>query len=245
MPLLKQARFAACLLGFVLAFSAQAAPLVVLDPGHNPDDGGATSIRGTREVAYNDRFVRELAPALRRAGWQVAVTRDPGTPIGLVERAELANRLHAALFLSIHHDSAQPRYLEKVRQGGLVGYRTVKPIEGYSLYVSGENPCFARSRQLATLLGEQLRRLGRPPALHHAERIPGEGRPLLNRYLGIYRHDALAVLRHSQVPAVLLEVGVITDPRDEAYVNDSRNRGKMIRGIVRALQLFVREARDR
>ncbi|CAM5190921.1 N-acetylmuramoyl-L-alanine amidase OS=Castellaniella defragrans OX=75697 GN=HNR28_002633 PE=4 SV=1 [Castellaniella defragrans] len=246
MLLSRRVRLAACCLVWflwsALAFSAGAAPLIILDPGHNPDDGGATSVQGTKEVVYNDRFVGELAPALRHAGWQVVVTRAPGARIGLIERAELANRLHATVFLSVHHDSALRRYLMKVEREGRTVYQTLKPLEGYSLYVSGENPDFAQSYRLATLLGEQLRQLGRPPALHHAEKAPGENRPLLDKFLGIYRYDALAVLRHSKMPAVLLEVGVITDLRDEAYVDDPGNREKMIVKIVRALQQYRREA---
>ncbi|HEU0230508.1 MAG TPA: N-acetylmuramoyl-L-alanine amidase, partial [Burkholderiaceae bacterium] len=222
-----------------LAASTHASPLIVLDPGHNPDHPGATSIQGTKEIRYNDRFVEELAPALEHAGWRVRLTRQPGQSIGLVERAELANRLHATLFLSIHHDSAQLRYLKKIRVGNRTGYQTIKPIAGYSLYVSRENPDFAESLRLAELLGKQLRSLGRPPALHHAEKIPGENHPLLNKYLGIYQYDKLAVLRHTKVPAVLLEVGVITDKQDEAYVANAGNRKKMIGKIVEALQQYV------
>lgn len=236
--------FALCALIGALMAGAHAAPLVVLDPGHNPANGGATSIRGTKEVTYNDRFVSELAPALRHAGWRVEITRQPGDAIGLVERAELADRLQATLFLSIHHDSAQPRYLVAVEAGGLPGYRTVKPIEGYSLFVSRENPQYSKSYRLATLLGRELRQLGRLPALHHAEDIPGENRPLLDRSLGIYEYDRLAVLRHGKAPAVLLEVGVITDRRDEAYVDDPGNRARMIRKIVRAFQRYLEESRD-
>lgn len=223
----------------LLAATALASPLIVLDPGHSPDSAGATSIRGTSEVSYNDRFVAELAPALERAGWQVRITRGPKEDRDLVSRPELANRLHATVFLSIHHDSAQLKYLTEIHAGGVTAYETTEPIEGYSLFVSRENPEFTQSLRLATPLGEQLRSLGRAPNLKHAEKIAGENRPLLNRHLGIYEFDHLAVLRHAKVPAVLLEVGVITDRQDEAYVDDAANRRKMIEKIVLGLDEFV------
>jgi N-acetylmuramoyl-L-alanine amidase len=229
----------------LLALSAQAAPLIVLDPGHNPGQGGATSIQDTREVTYNDRFVGELAPALKQAGWRVTVTRQPAQHIDLLARARLANRLHAAVFLSIHHDSAQLQDLKKVQRNGLTGYETTVPIAGYSLYVSGKNAQYAKSLQLATLLGQELRSLGRPPTLYHAEKIPGENHPLLNRHLGIYRYDDLAVLHHTAMPAVLLEVGVITDRKDEAYVANAVNRKKMIEKIVAALQDYYEHIADK
>lgn len=239
MRLARALRAAACPLLAFLAAAATAAPLIVLDPGHSPDNGGATSILGTKEVTYNDRFVAELAPALERAGWRVRVTRGPKKDMDLVSRPDLANRLHAAVFLSIHHDSAQLKYLKPIHVGGVAAYETTEPIEGYSLYVSHENPQFAESFRLATLLGKQLRSLGRAPNLKHAERIAGENRPLLIRHLGIYEYDHLAVLRHAKVPAVLLEVGVITDRKDEAYVDDEANRQKMIERIVSGLRDFL------
>lgn len=224
-------------LAFACAVS-HAAPLIILDPGHGPDQGGAMSVQGIQEVAYNDRFVAELAPALEHAGWRVKVTRKPAQNLDLVSRPELANQLGAAAFLSIHHDSAQLKYLTKIQKGNVAAYKTVQPISGYSLYVSYEDPQFDQSLELATLLGAELHSLGRAPNLMHAEKIPGESHPLLNRDLGIYQYDHLAVLRHSKVPAVLLEVGVITDIEDEAYVHDPANRQAMIGKIVVALDRF-------
>jgi N-acetylmuramoyl-L-alanine amidase len=216
-----------------------AAPLIVLDPGHNPADGGAISIRGTREIGYNDRFVAELAPALRQAGWRVELTRSPDASVSLLDRAQLAGDLRATLFLSVHHDSVQLRCLRQVPQEGHAAYETLRPMGGYSLYVSGDSPAFAQSYRFARLLAGQLRALGRPPLLEHAGTACGEGRPLLDPWLGIYRYDDLAVLRHNAVPAVLLEVGVITDARDEAYVGDPANRKKMIEGIVRGIRAWL------
>lgn len=212
------------------------APLIVLDPGHNPPDGGAVGIRGIREVTYNDRFVAELATALRRAGWRVRVTRAPGESISLMGRAQVANDLRANLLLSVHHDSVELRCLRQVTRDGHIAYRTLRPTSGYSLYVSKENPDFALSYRFAALIAEQLHSLGRPPMLEHAGTACGESRPLLDARLGIYQYDRLAVLRHSTVPAVLLEVGVITDAQDESYVDDGDNRKEMIAGIIRALR---------
>ncbi|WP_323011404.1 N-acetylmuramoyl-L-alanine amidase [Castellaniella sp.] len=214
------------------------APLIVLDPGHSPTSGGATSVRGTPEVTYNDRFVAELAPALRAAGWRVWVTRQPDQTLGLVDRPKIANDLKADIFLSVHHDSIQLRCLKPVVVSGRTVYQTRQPTGGYSLYVSKKNPKFSRSYDLAKVLGGQLHALGRAPMLEHAGKACGESRPLLDSRLGIYQYDNLAVLRHSKIPAVLLEIGVITDVQDEAYVNVADHRQQMISGIVRGLQRY-------
>jgi N-acetylmuramoyl-L-alanine amidase len=52
--------------------------------------------------------------------------------------------------------------------------------------------------------------------LHHAEKIPGEGRHLMNKDLGLYEFDGLVVLKTAPMPAVLLECGVIVNRGEEA-----------------------------
>ena len=221
------------------AVSVAAGPLVVLDPGHTPLQGGATGIRGVQEVVYNDRFSARLAHSLRAAGFDVVLTRQPADSIGLIERAQQANRHPGALFLAIHHDSAQAVFLRQrpPQQGG--GFQTRRPLAGYSLFVSQRNPQYSASLRLAQRLGGALRALGRPPTLHHAEDIKGERRELLDRELGIYRFDDLVVLAKTTIPAVLLEVGVIVDADDEAYVRNNKNQQAMCRALVTALQAHV------
>ena len=230
-------RAVACLLALLMPLAA-AQPLLVLDSGHTPSKGGALGTRGEYEVVYNDRFVSGLKTALEKDGWQVLLTRQPEQEITLAERAALANRQQADVFVSLHHDSAQLQYLEQTSHHGKQAYRTIRPIRGYSLFVSALNPQYSQSKQLATEIGRALRALGRQPTLHHAEPIEGENRPLLDAANGVYRYDGLAVLKQTEMPAVLLEIGVIVDEQDEAYVSDAANRQKMIEAVVRALKAY-------
>lgn len=214
-------------------------PLLVLDAGHSLAKPGAMSVTGMGEVVYNDRLAAELAAAFRQAGWQVHLTRpQPEDSPSLTERATLANQAGADVLLSVHHDSAQLKYLREVQTPNGQGYETTQPIRGYSVFVSGLNARFADSRRFAEGLGQELLALGRPPTLHHAEPIAGEGRPLLNAETGVYQFDQLAVLRLAAVPAVLLEAGVIVDAGDEAYVSDPAKRQALVDAVVRAAQQY-------
>jgi len=225
-------------LGLTVA-QVNAAPLrIVLDPGHNPDQGGALGARGIYEVVYNDALTDRLAKALEAQGHVVHVTRGPTQKVDLGERARFANELRADLFLAIHHDSAQPKYLERIQVGGREAWRTTQSIAGYSIFVSLLNPQASRSRAFALLLGAEMKAQRRPPTLHHAEPIPGENLELLDRDLGIYRYDGLAVLKKTTIPAVLLEIGVIVDSVDEAYVSGESNQVKIINAIVNAVRSY-------
>lgn len=214
--------------------------VMVLDPGHTPKQAGALGAKGIHEVIYNDALSAKLAKALQAMGVQVVLTRTPTEEISLDARAELANARHADLFLALHHDSAQLKYLTKTEVNGAPAYQTIQPIAGYSIFVSQRNPQFAQSQQFAQLLGESLRALGRPPTPHHAEPIPGENRELLDARLGIYQFDELLVLRKTTVPAVLLEVGVIVDAQDEKYVADSTQQDAIVQAVVAAVEKFRR-----
>jgi N-acetylmuramoyl-L-alanine amidase len=214
-------------------------PVVVLDAGHTNKTPGAVSITGRHEVEYNDHLVSKLSEAIEKAGFTPVLTRRPDQEIRLEDRANLANSNNALLMLSIHHDSAQLMHLEPVMRNGTKTYRTRKPISGYSIFVSQQNPQFDRCLAFAKILGRELIKLGRKPSLHHAEPIPGEGRPLLDAGLGIYQYDDLVVLRKTKMPAVLLEVGVIVDPADEAYVTGADKQESIINAIIAAIKCFA------
>jgi N-acetylmuramoyl-L-alanine amidase len=163
-------------------------------------------------------------------------TRRPGEERDLDSRAAAVRAARPWLLLSVHHDSAQPRLLERFERDGRTAQRTTRPIRGFSLFVSGAGAQAARSRQVAEALGRRLLALGRPPALHHAEPIPGEGRVMLDERLGIYRFDELKLLRLASCPAVLLEAGVLADEADEAWVADPGHRAALADAVVAALR---------
>ncbi len=213
-------------------------PVVIIDPGHTNKMPGAVSITGKYEVTYNDNLVSMISKALTGAGFDPVLTRNPNQEITLEDRASIANSHHALAMLSIHHDSAQGVYLESIEQNGKKTYQTRKPISGYSIFVSKKNQEFERSFIFAILLGEELIKLGRKPTLHHAEPIPGEGRPLLDAELGIYQYDDLVVLKQTKIPAVLLEIGVIVDRFDEAYVTRCDHQESIVNAIVISLREF-------
>jgi N-acetylmuramoyl-L-alanine amidase len=208
---------------------------VLLDPGHTPKLGGATSVRGIKEVVYNDHLVSILADTLSAHDMRVLLTRRPGQEVSLADRVAVARGSQAQCFIALHHDSAQPKYLERIDSGGADVFSTRKPIRGYSVFVSTKNGQYQKSLALAQGIGRSLSGLGRKPTLHHAEPIQGENRPLIDSTLGIYRFDDLVVLAKNPLPAVLIEFGVLVDRTDEEYVSDSVNQARFAQAVYKAL----------
>lgn len=214
---------------------------VLLDPGHTPEAGGATGVRGVKEVVYNDRLAAVLADTLSAHGIGALLTRRPDGEISLADRVAVARAGQAQCFLALHHDSAQPKYLARIDSAGTEAFATLRPIRGYSVFVSGKNGSYPQSLSLAQGIARSLSALGRKPTLHHAEPIPGENRPLLDSALGIYRYDDLVVLAKNPLPAVLIEYGVIVDRVDEGYVSDPANQARFAHAVCGAIEAFLRK----
>lgn len=181
---------------------------LILDPGHSPMKPGATSCSGLPEYQFNDQLVATIVRFLAERGLACDVTRRGREELSLKERGAKASG--HKLFLSVHHDSVQPVYLERF-QGQLCS----RKAHGYALFVSQKNAYFETSLLYARVLGELLVAMGFQPSTHHGEAISGENRTLLDPRLGIYQFDDLVVLKTSKAPAILLEAAVIVHPEEE------------------------------
>ena len=213
---------------------------VALDIGHSRANPGSTSARGVPEYEYNLQLARQVSAGLTGAGFTAqTMIGAMGVAIGLLDRTALAKQSGAQLFLSLHHDSVQPQYLQAWDVQG-TPQRYTDRFSGHSVFMSALNVQAAASQQFAVLLGEALRRQGMTPSLHHAEPIPGEGRPLLDARLGLFRFDGLAVLRTAAMPAVLLEAAIIVNPVDEQRVRS----GEVSRQVSAAVTAAVRQFCD-
>ncbi len=205
---------------------------VAIDVGHDRDHPGAFSARGVPEFEFNLALGREVLTALLASGFSRSLLiGESGSPIGLRERTAIAERAGARVFISIHHDSVQPRYLERWTFEGRVQEHTTH-ARGFSLFVSAANSFFAASKELALLMGSELRARGMRPSVHHAEPIEGENREVIDRLNGVYRFDDLIVLRSAAMPAVLLEAGVIKH-REEELIVATRAFQRDVAGAVR------------
>ena len=224
--------------------SCEAAPLrVAVDVGHSQSTFGATSATGKHEHDFNARFAGEL---LERAksyrNLHLFRFDDPGVRLGLRDRPAIAAQRKADVFLAIHHDSVNQKY---IRQWDYNGRKLEfsDAFRGFSLFLFADGNHFDSSFRLAKRVGKHLTSVGLRPTLHHAEPIQGENRPLLNKDLGIYTAP-FAVLRYATMPAILFEVGVIVHRQEEHDLEDQAYRAKAQDAVLRALEDYC-EASER
>jgi N-acetylmuramoyl-L-alanine amidase len=207
---------------------------VAVDVGHFLAEPGATSARGRPELEFNRALALELRDALEARGDRVRLIGAEGDLAVLSRRTAAARG--ADLFLSVHHDSVQPHYLEEWTYGGETR-RFSDRFAGFSLFVSRRNPDPVASLACASAVGAGLRAAGFTPSLYHAEPIPGESKPFADRRNGVHYFDNLVVLHTATQPAVLLEAGVIVNRAEELRMSEPETR----RRIANAVAAGVRE----
>jgi len=223
----------------------QGAFAVAVDAGHGPKRSGAQSARGVPEYAFNRNMAERIVAELRLRGFSKAFLVDEeGKDLSLAERPARANAKNADIFLSVHHDSAQPRYFETWEFQGKTR-RYSDRFSGHSLFVSKKNPKFDKSLELARLIGAALRREGLSPTMHHAEKIKGENRELLDRENGVYRYDGLQVLSRARMPAALLECGVIVNRDEETALTDPVRQMRIASAVADAVSTYCRELKKK
>lgn len=212
-------------------------PKVVIDVGHGARNMGSISARGRGEFQFNRDLAHTIAAAVARAGGHPVLLNEEGAELSLSNRVAKINAAMPTLLLSVHHDSVQPRYLEAWQVEGQPRDFSDR-FAGYSLFISRKNTFPAESERFGRLIGEALISAGLTPSLHHAEPIPGEGRPLVDEGLGLYAYDGLAVLRGTRAPAVLLEAGIIKNRAEELTVQAPRFREQVAAAVVIAIGRF-------
>lgn len=203
---------------------------LVLDIGHTPTKSGATSSNCEKEFNYNlslGNYLMEHLPS----NSTIKMSKPAQREITFDDR--YASSIHKELFLSIHHDSVQERYIQR----NSFGCPSTDYASGFSIFISRKNPYFNNSLIYAKKFGQALIGQGLVPSWHHAEKIAGENRELIDPKLGIYLFDDLKVLKNAHSPAILFEAGVIVNPADEAILRGNTYKNKVSKAINEAFEI--------
>lgn len=203
----------------MLISTADAAPLIAIDIGHSLQASGAISARGKPEFEFNRELGLVIWQRIAASGGQAFEIGAEGKSVDPETRPVEASAHNAKFFLSIHHDSVQPQYLEDWTWKGGVQHHADQ-FSGFSLFVSRKNKQLPASLRCASAIGTALKAAGFSPSPHHAEPIDGENRPWADQANGVYYYDNLIVLKNAKIPAVLLEAGVIVNQNEEKRLLD-------------------------
>jgi N-acetylmuramoyl-L-alanine amidase len=201
---------------------------------------GQTSARGVPEYDFNIKLAERINQELVISGFistYVLITQLDGTA-GRQERADRANSMNADLFLSIHHDGVGDEYLRSWIYNDEEHF-FFDDSKGFSLHVSPENRHYEESLTLARILADQLMGAGLEfTRVHEPSNPAGAGVPFVDSTRGIYKRTNFIVLGKTEMPAVLLEAGVIVNRSEELVVSTPGYRGIIARAIIGAIARF-------
>lgn len=224
-------------------------PLLVIDPGHGGKDPGASN------AGYSEKdLVLGLARALRdqlvkEGGIRVALTRDDDKFLVLQERFEIARRMDADLFLSIHADSTTEG--NQASGASIYTLSNQASSEAAARFAARENSADAvngvaledQSADVNAILVELSQRRVQQDSAQFAGLIMREGVGALEFHPQPRRSAGLAVLRAPDVPSILYESGYINNPQDAARIASPEGRKNFAETIARAVRVyFARQA---
>ena len=198
--------------------------VIVIDPGHGGSNPGARSVAdGRLEKEFTLDWARRLAPLLEERGWRVFLTRANDVGVSLADRVAFAERQHADLFLSLHFNSLDGDGRE---QAGLETYCLTPTGMPSSLMRGGSDDA---SQIFPNNAYDE-------PNLQYAVRLH---RALLavngDVDRGVRRARFPGVLRGQQRPAVLVEGGYLSNPREARRIADPAYRQKLAEAVAGAL----------
>ena len=220
---------------------ARGRPIVVIDAGHGGRDPGATSVSGqVREKELTLILAQALRDELvKRGRVRVAMTRDDDHYLGLDDRAAVARRLNAALFVSIHIDSA-PNPL--ARGASVYSLSDVASDAEAAQLAARENGALGQGQgggSVDTMLADLAMRSQMSASADLASRLVNKAAGRVELRPNPHRFAAFHVLRRADAPAVLFEAGYLSNADDELLLRDSAERSKMVLALAQAIEADV------
>ena len=235
------------------ARAAKRKRLVVVDAGHGgPDNGMSGPIgRGPKvvEKTVTLAVANQLAAALRARGYDVLMTRTTDTLIALSDRGRIANAAHADLFVSVHVNAANPHWKVPAASRGFETYFLAEAkTEDAKRVEQMENESVKFETGVHAPKGDPMAFIINDMAQNEHLRESSELAATVQRSLGTV-HPApdrgvkqanFAVLRNSYMPAVLVEIGFGTNPKDAAILTSPLWQARIAGSIADATMNYVR-----
>ncbi len=213
--------------------------VIVIDAGHGGHDPGAAG-QNAHEKDLTLAAARMLRDRLEREGrYHVVLTRDSDVYVGLQDRVKIARKANADLFISLHADSGTSPDIRgatvyTLSEQGTT--RAAKQVFEKANWISMALP--GADEQVNRILLDLTQRETRNRSSEFAETVLeriADKAPLLRRS---HRDAGFMVLLAPDVPAVLLEMGFMTNVSDERRLADRNERRRLMDGVAQAIDTY-------
>lgn len=199
------------------AYSAENAPVLIIDPGHGGEDGGAISEDGTVESHINLSIARTSADLARFLGWEIVMTRDDDISIhdenaktlrekkvsDLKNRVSLCENTTNGILISIHQNSMP----------------SAKSVRGAQVFHNGVTESAQLAQAIQKILNQTLNSA-------HKKEIKAIG-------------NSSYLMKSVSIPAVLVECGFISNEADCQLLKSIEYQQKIALCIIGAVSNYL------
>ncbi|MCD4812421.1 N-acetylmuramoyl-L-alanine amidase [bacterium] len=214
--------------------SKKTPPIIVVDAGHGGRDPGAIGPSRLKEKTVTLEVATQLAGYLKKRGYKVVMTRNKDVYISLKERAGIANRLKADLFISVHANASRNR---KARGSQVFIYNR----EASSKHAAEAARLENQDANYLEIIKDDLRQ-----GVHETSSINASGfvsQELKKMGLETRRIERAPfyVLAKSHMPSILIETAFISNRSEEQKLRSRAFCRKLAEGIDRGISQYYRE----
>ncbi len=222
----------------------RAVKVIVIDPGHGGEDSGATGATGVKEKDVTLGVAKALKKALtEKLDIKVLLTRDDDRYVDLEERADIANEAGADLFISIHANAAYRRGANGVETYFLSfeasddDARKTAAFENKVVRLDGKAED-APEDDLKSILWDLVQTKAHHQSSELAEFIHVSLQKTMGGEDRGVKQAPFRVLVGATMPAVLVEVGFISNPREERNLSGKKGRNRIASAISKGVAEF-------
>lgn len=233
-------------------------PVIIVDPGHGGLDAGAHGrLSNTPEKDLTFDFCKTLAEKLGASGrYRIVMTRSEDVFISLDERVELAEKEKAELLISIHADTLD------VKRFGL---KSLKEVRGGTIYtlseeasdeqaktlaqnenkvdvqagIASEQQTPAVNEEISAILNDLENRTKKNSSLAIANYLIEHMKDKMKFNVRPRRSANLRVLKAAGVPAILIELGYLSNDDDEKLLTSAEWRAATAASLAEAVNAFM------
>ena len=210
---------------------------IAIDPGHGGDDTGTRGPDGTLEKDVTLAVARRLRSLIEsQLGLRVVLTRTADTTVALDERAAIANNNRADLFISLHTNAS----VRESATGAEVFYLSLTEYDEEALEASGFTgqpvPMVGGGSRVLDIVPWELAQLRHvDESARWAETVTDELEMRLPMSPRGLQQAPFRVLVGANMPAVLVEMGFLSNPDQEEKLTSTRFQTAIVNGLLRSI----------
>lgn len=223
--------------------------IITIDAGHGGIDPGAINL-GKKEKNITLKAAKELKEMLEKKKFKVFLTRKNDTFISLRKRRTIAKKNNSDLFISLHVDSLKKKttrgtsiYTLSEKASDKITAKLAERENKVDL-IAGVNLEEVDDEVASILLDLNRRETKNASALFaesYVNIIRENGHRLLRRP---HRHAGFAVLKSTNIPSVLIELGFLSNVNDIKLLTKKKTRLRLLASLAEAIELFAKSRRE-